>query len=615
MKVVFVLKRGTGLCINPHQLKLVITGLLLMFCYCGFSQITGVHGTSERDSTISFKTIQALPRDTAAQHFHSEPDEDEDINHNFTPDPTVPVFPEPAGAAPPKQSSGTGPQVLSPAPTSNFTGTTDVGFSIPPDVQGACGPNYLMEMENERVEILSKTGTAQSTVTESAFWTAMSPSSPYDPRVKYDPYAQRWIAVVDDYGENASSCFYIAVSTTSDPTGTWQFHKIRADSTGVNWLDYPTLGFNKNWIVVTGNMFSVSGNSYSTSLLYAFDRVKLYNNTVSYTRLNIGATNTMQPAVTYDSTIATEYLMQIYNPSIAYIASYSITGALGSESFNPVAYSQGTEAWAGAASSTNSAPQLGTTNGIDLDDTRLQNVVYRNGYLWCAHNAFLPVSAPTRCSIMWWQVATNGTINQRNLIDDSVGGTSYAYPSICVNSYNDAMIGYSSFKATRYASSDYSFRSSCDANGTLESDYIYQAGANSYFQEFGGSANRWGDYTSTMVDPTDDKTFFTVQEYATSSVNIWNTWWAQLVPTHNANGGTGTWTWTGTTNTDWFNACNWDKVSLPDASGDVVIPGGTTNEPTISGAAANCKTITINTANSGILTIATSSGGLLNVAQ
>jgi hypothetical protein len=88
-----------------------------------------------------------------------------------------------------------------------------------------------------------------------------------------------------------------------------------------------------------------------------------------------------------------------------------------------------------------------------------------------------------------------------------------------------------------------------------------------------------------------------------------------LAPSYNTNGGSGTWTWTGAKSTNWFEACNWDRLSLPDALSDVVVPGGTANEPTITGGTGFCKTITVNTTNGGLLMIATANSGLLNVAQ
>ncbi len=50
--------------------------------------------------------------------------------------------------------------------------------------------------------------------------------------------------------------------------------------------------------------------------------------------------------------------------------------------------------------------------------------------------------------------------------------------------------------------------------------------------------------------------------------------------------------WTGIKSTDWFNPCNWDKITLPDTSLHVIIPGGTPFNPTIFGDTATCKTVT-----------------------
>jgi hypothetical protein len=42
---------------------------------------------------------------------------------------------------------------------------------------------------------------------------------------------------------------------------------------------------------------------------------------------------------------------------------------------------------------------------------------------------------------------------------------------------------------------------------------------------------RWGDYTTTVVDPLNDRDFWTIQLYATST-NTWASVWANIpVPT------------------------------------------------------------------------------------
>ncbi len=49
---------------------------------------------------------------------------------------------------------------------------------------------------------------------------------------------------------------------------------------------------------------------------------------------------------------------------------------------------------------------------------------------------------------------------------------------------------------------------------------------------FRGGSNRWGDFSATVVDPTDDLSFWTIQEFAAQSVGSgpddsrWGTSWA-----------------------------------------------------------------------------------------
>ncbi len=49
-----------------------------------------------------------------------------------------------------------------------------------------------------------------------------------------------------------------------------------------------------------------------------------------------------------------------------------------------------------------------------------------------------------------------------------------------------------------------------------------------YFKTFGGTKNRWGDYSATQVDPSDDHSFWTVQELAGARPDTWATRWARV---------------------------------------------------------------------------------------
>jgi hypothetical protein len=58
-----------------------------------------------------------------------------------------------------------------------------------------------------------------------------------------------------------------------------------------------------------------------------------------------------------------------------------------------------------------------------------------------------------------------------------------------------------------------------------------QPGEDSYVKDYGQGSVRWGDYSATVVDPSDDLTFWTLQEYAETDVGSgpsddrWGTWW------------------------------------------------------------------------------------------
>src|SRR5688572_28083871 len=54
-------------------------------------------------------------------------------------------------------------------------------------------------------------------------------------------------------------------------------------------------------------------------------------------------------------------------------------------------------------------PQLGATNKIYAWDSRIQNVVYREGLLWATHTVFYPSVAPNRAAVQWWSFTPGGT--------------------------------------------------------------------------------------------------------------------------------------------------------------------------------------------------------------
>ena len=457
--------------------------------------------------------------------------------------------PPEAPEAPSPQPGAPTPQVPSPSPLASFEALGDNDSSIPPDTMGTVGPNHLMVALNTEVRIQNRSGTALSTVTLNSFWSGTGATGVFDPKLSYDSFNNRWIFAAVSSADSANSSVLIGASQTNDPTGTWNLFRVDADSINVDWADYPSLGFNKDWVVVTLNMFGIASGNFTVSKIYAFRKSNLYatvSPSATFTLLTDTGCGlcggfTLAPAVTFDNSLATMYLIDDSgwtDGTNLFLRISTITGAVGSEVFTGGAAFVGTAStWAlGPPGGNDFAPQQGTIQKIQNGDSRILNALYRTGSLWAAHNVFLPDNAPTRTAAQWWQFTPAGTLQQRGRVDDGTGTIFYAYPTIAVNSQNDALIGFSSFSASQFASVGYAFRFAADAANTMRDPVLLKAGEATYFKTFSGTDNRWGDYSATVVDPVNDLDFWTIQEYASSpdfpnGDDRWGTWWGKVSPT------------------------------------------------------------------------------------
>lgn len=419
--------------------------------------------------------------------------------------------------------------VSSPAPSVSFNGTLDNGTLIPPDIRGAAGPNHVMETTNQEFKIYTKTGSLVSTVSITTFFSSTGGSGYFDPHIVYDPNNGRFIICIDGNVSNGHGGIFLAVSQTSDPTGSWYVYSFDGIGNTTDFLDYPLLGFNTNWVIVTGNDFLGSGGN--TGKIYVLNRAGLYSGSIgtvtTFTDANVFS---LAPAQTYDASQTTEYMVEDWNGnsgSNGYVRIGKITGTATA----PI-YTSGTTLGVNQPWSETSigAKQSGSSQTIEDGDTRVGNALYINGSLWFCQTAFLPASSPTHASVQWWQVnAATPTVQQFGRVDDATGSMFYFYPSINVNSNGDALLGYCQSSSTTYASAAYSVRASADAVNTLQNGYMYKAGVANYYKTYGGGRNRWGDFTGTAVDPSNNS-FWNFSEWANTS-NKWGTVIANVVVT------------------------------------------------------------------------------------
>ena len=513
----------------------VLTCVAALPTHAGEPQ-AGIAGVADRKATVNFTDLARQEARAALAPRTPK------VVHSPMPGPKEPAD----RVSPPRDESRAaapaeaGPAPLSPAPASSFLALADDTTAIPPDTHGAVGPNHLMTVLNTQIRIQDRTGAVLRTASMDSFWASLGSPSAFDPKIFYDPYGGRWVFVASANGNTTSSAVLIGVSQTSDPTGVWNLFSVDADANHATWADFTSVGFNKDWIVVNMNMFTVNASAFRQSNIWVFTKASLYNNITPsapfrlFTETN---TSTLVPVMTYDATLATLYLVDVWNSPNGTLRISTITGALGAEiytagtSFPTVTSANG---WAVTGPD---APQLGSAPLIETGDRRMQSCSYRNAFLWCVHHIFLPAANPTRTAVQWWHLAPDGAIQQRGRIDDPSGATFYAYPSIAVNAKSDVLIGYSRFSASQYASANYSFRQCNDTANTLQSDAVLKPGEGPYYKIGATSQkNRWGDYSSTVVDPANDLDMWTIQEYAATPIGTganngdgrWGTWWGRV---------------------------------------------------------------------------------------
>jgi hypothetical protein len=443
------------------------------------------------------------------------------------------------------------------AATLGFKAVSDNNMAIPPNAQGAVGPSHVMTMLNTEVQIQSKTGAVRSTMSLASFWASMH-GTPFDPRLLYDKSSGRWIASCDANPWSDSSKVFFAISSSNDPTGLWSFYSIDADPGDTVWADYTCLGFNSKWIVITSNMFRFgSSTPFRGPGMWVIDKSTVLAGgaltvTVFPPKFDLAAgisSSTLQPCVTFGEE-SKFYLVDRSPLSFGETRLLRISELSGSAS---------TPVWRVCAGSTilpasglfavannfdffqAKSPQKGTSTRIETADARILNAVFRDGKIWCTHTGGLPVGNVDRTVVLWYQLdpvqmaVTGDPVVQSGVLQGGPG-VHHFFPSIAVNAAGDVCIGFSRSDDSKFVEAAYTGRWGTDPPNTMHSISVLKMGQGVYRKTFGASRVRWGDYSATVIDPTDDLTFWTIQEYADSSVgptpndDRWGTWWGKVVP-------------------------------------------------------------------------------------
>lgn len=433
--------------------------------------------------------------------------------------------------------------------------TNTPGF-VPPDTMGAVGSTQFLFSVNGRFRAFNK-DTPHTQIfdfDQAAFWGSTADSSGVaDGHVRYDRATQRWFITEIDV-RNQNNHILLAVSSGPDlSTASWTQYQLPGTGTTAAadqncFADNDTPGIDQNAIYIGANMFGggvapCTGGSYKHSNLYVIQKAPTLTGTAHLTTFYnlVGGTfgiATIQGVDSFDS-LSTGYAIavnetetpsahlnvwQINNPGTA---SPTISG--------PTAIAVSAENGAlGGVLSANNVASANPTRAMDDIDDRLFAAVIRNGHLWTAHNVAVDSTGNSnggtrnRESVRWYDVTVSGlTLNQSGTVFDSAasGFLNYWMGTLMPSGQGHVAMGLNRANSTTAVQAGALGRLSGDTAGTMGAFSMFQDSVN----PSGGAAwpytdasfnpsstNRWGDYAYTSLDPCDDMTLWTTQEFIAS---------------------------------------------------------------------------------------------------
>jgi hypothetical protein len=412
-------------------------------------------------------------------------------------------------------------------------GPNGTNLFVPPDTTAAAGPNHVVMGVNNAVAIYNKfTGQRLQFQSASSFYGLNIPNADlFDPVVQYDASVGRfyviWLAVND---AASTSQLVIAVSNTSNPlqgfTERVAINVRQTNTAGTNlWADFPQVGFNREALVVSMNMFTLPSAQNPQ-----FDHVQIRS--IRKSTLLDRNPNTIQTF--FNDRSAANFCMA---PAVMHNAPANgpmfFAQAIGN---NQIRVTRATNILSNNATFVDSdvavntyavppnAPQVGGTQ-LNTADFRILNAEWRANQLVATHIAGVGGEATAR----WYQFNVTGTtptVVQQGEVDPGVGFHTYM-PSIAIAPGGFIAMTYMQSSATTTMSMFATGRRPSDPLGTMPNNTLIRLGSQTY-SAFDGTPFRVGDYSATTIDPQNG-TFWVANEFATSAASDnWGTWIANV---------------------------------------------------------------------------------------
>jgi hypothetical protein len=427
---------------------------------------------------------------------------------------------------------------------------SESGF-VPPDTQGAVGPTQVLAIANGRVKVFGKNGVlgGLNTSMDNFFNSVRNGSTTSDPQIRYDRTSGRFVATCVNTSTPNRVLFAVSSGSTITSQSSFTFFFFQQDlvapvgNTG-QFADYPKTGVDANAIYVGANMFS--GNNYVGTTGWVVQKASVLGAgpIVATAFRGLAPSGSAEGPASptgvdnWDPTATEGYFIGTSNAVFGELVVRRISNPGGTPSISGNLLIN-----VPATDFPQLQPALGSTGTLDsLDDRLFAASLHKNRLtgttsLWTAHNIDVNSSGVANSSggrngSRWYQLGnltTTPSLTQSGTLFDSSSTNPRGFwiPSVAMSGQGHMALGSSYAGNADHAGVAVAGRLSGDPLGTIQAPTLAVVSTTNYNVQ-SGAGQRWGDFSVEAVDPTDDQTIWTFQEYCNAN-NSWATRAVQLM--------------------------------------------------------------------------------------
>lgn len=399
-----------------------------------------------------------------------------------------------------------------------FSGISDPN-NYPPENALAVGPSYVVMAESSKIEWTNLTGGAavnQSLYSLFGSLPSSQRNSLLDARVAYDSVNQRFVVMAENLGSNESN-IDIAVSKDSNPNDGWYVGSANSLLTingSVTYADMPYLS-------VDGTNIYVSENQYGSGLAgtqeWVFGDSGIYSGGELTTVASQVAPASQGNARNVSDGNGNTYYVSAMPTSGQTVLTFQTYNSA-TNSFNTATSIPLGDSDKGSSSSDYTVAQAGTSLLLDAYDSRVASLAYANGYVYGVSE--IEPSGSTLPEIEWFKINVSNPnkpvlAGQGQITGAAIGSNVGVFnASLAVDAAGDVLVNFTASDASMYPSDYYVYETA--GNSTFSAPVLYQS-SNSYFSSGASGVQRWGTYSTTIVDPNNPNSFWISNEYVTNT--------------------------------------------------------------------------------------------------